>query len=63
MREPWLQCREEFDIYMEIFEFVVEVRRQCDKENYVSVINDENMDLDELVNQAAAHFGFKFLDT
>lgn len=48
---------------MEIFEFVVEVRRQCDKENYVSVINDENMDLDELVNQAAAHFGFKFLDT
>lgn len=143
MREPWLQCREEFDIYREIFEFVVadlkkidwkggmitegaaylpelmkqsgipgtcyisitptkefqinhyrkrdfvplvlkgcsneetafcnwmerdvlfaqEVRRQCDKENYVSVINDGNMDLDELVNLAAAHFGFKFLDT
>ncbi|XCP86987.1 hypothetical protein ABXS75_09435 [Roseburia hominis] len=22
MREPWLQCREELDIYREIFEFV-----------------------------------------
>lgn len=143
MREPWLQCREEFDIYREIFEFVAadlkkidwkgsmitegaaylpelmkrsgipgtryisitpakefqidhyrkrefvplvlkgcsneeaafcnwmerdvlfaqEVRRQCDKENYVSVINDGSMDLDELVNLVAAHFGFKFLDT
>jgi len=43
--------------------FAQEVQRQCDKENYVSVINDGNMDLDELVNLAAANFGFKFLDT
>ena len=139
MREPLLQCREEFDIYREIFEFVVadldriewkggiitegaaylpelmkqsgvpgnryisitptkefqvthyrkrdfvplvlegcsdkeaaflnwmdrdalfaqEVRRQCHKENYVSVINDGNMDLDELAGLTAVHFGFK----
>ena len=139
MREPLLQCREEFDIYREIFEFVAadldriewkggiitegtaylpelmkqfgvpgsryivitptkefqvihyrkrafvplvlegcsdkekafrnwmdrdvlfaqEVRRQCHKENYVSVINDGNMDLDELANLVAAHFELK----
>ena len=139
MREPLLQCREEFDIYREIFEFVAadldriewkggiitegaaylpelmkqsgvsgsryisitptkefqvthyrkrdfvplvlegcsdkeaaflnwmdrdalfaqEVRRQCHKENYVSVINDGNMDLDELAGLTAVHFGFK----
>ena len=142
MREPLLQCREEFDIYREIFEFVAadldriewkggiitegaaylpelmkqsgvpgsryiaitptkefqvthyrkrdfvplvlegcsdkeaaflnwmdrdvlfaqEVRRQCHKENYVSVINDGNMDLDELAGLTAVHFGFKSLD-
>ena len=139
MRKPLLQCREEFDIYREIFEFVAadldriewkggiitegtaylpelmkqsgvpgsryivitptkefqvihyrkrafvplvlegcsdkekafrnwmdrdvlfaqEVRRQCHKENYVSVINDGNMDLDELANLVAAHFELK----
>ena len=139
MREPLLQCREEFDIYRDIFEFVAadldriewkggiitegtaylpelmkqfgvpgsryivitptkefqvihyrkrafvplvlegcsdkekafrnwmdrdvlfaqEVRRQCHKENYVSVINDGNMDLDELANLVAAHFELK----
>ena len=139
MREPLLQCREEFDIYRDIFEFVAadldriewkggittegaayfpelmkqsgvpgsryiaitptkgfqvthyrkrdfvplvlegcsdkdaaflnwmdrdalfaqEVRRQCHKENYASVINDGNMDLDELAGLTAVHFGFK----
>ena len=139
MREPILQCKDEFDIYREIFEFVAadlkridwkrgiitegaaylpelmkqsgipdshyisitptkefqishyrkrdfvalvlegcsdketaflnwmdrdilfarEVRRQCHKENYVSVINDGNMDLDKLAGLVAAHFGLK----
>ena len=127
MREPILQCRDEFDIYREIFEFVAadlkridwksgiitegaaylpelmkqsgipgsryisitptkefqishyrkrdfvplvlegcsdkefarEVRRQCHKENYVSVVNDGNMDLDELAGLVSAHFGLK----
>ena len=39
--------------------FAQEVRRQCHKENYVSVINDGNMDLDELANLVAAHFELK----
>ena len=39
--------------------FAQEVRRQCHKENYVSVINDGNMDLDELAGLTAVHFGFK----
>lgn len=92
MREPILQCRDEFDIYREIFEFshyrkrdfvalvlegcsdketaflnwmdrdilfAQEVRRQCHNENYVSVVNDGNMDLDELAGLVAAHFGLK----
>ena len=42
--------------------FAQEVRRQCHKENYVSVINDGNMDLDELAGLTAVHFGFKSLD-
>ncbi len=143
MREPILQCRDEFDIYREIFEFVAadlkridwksgiitegavylpelmkksgisdsryisitptkefqishyrkrdfvplvlegcndkeraflnwmardilfakEVRRQCHKEKYVSVINDGNMDLDELAGLVAKHFGFSSLGT
>ena len=143
MREPILQCRDEFDIYREIFEFVAadlkridwksgiitegaaylpelmkqsgipgsryisitptkefqishyrkrdcvalvlegcsdketaflnwmdrdilfarEVRRQCHKENYVSVVNDGNMDLDELAGLVSAHFGLKYLHT
>ena len=139
MREPFIQCREEFDIYREIFEFVEtdlkqidwkggiitegaaylpelmkqsgipdsryisitpakefqithyrerdfvplvlegcsdkekafrnwmdrdvlfaqEVQRQCQKENYISVINDGTMEMDELVNLVAVHFGLK----
>ncbi len=139
MREPLVQCREEFDIYREIFEFVAtdlklidwkggiitegavylpelmkqsgisdsryisitpakefqithyrerdfvplvlegcsdkekafrnwmdrdilfaqEVQRQCQKENYVSVINDGTMEMDELANLVAAHFELK----
>ena len=39
--------------------FAQEVRRQCHKENYASVINDGNMDLDELASLTAVHFGFK----
>ena len=136
MREPLLQCREEFDIYREIFEFVAadldriewkggiitegaaylpelmkrsgvpgnrylsitptiefqvahyrkrdfvplvlegcsdreaafrnwmdrdalfaqEVQRQCDKEKYVSVINDGTMGIEELADLVAVHF-------
>ncbi len=139
MREPLLQCKEEFDIYREIFEFVTEdlkwidrkdgiiteaaaylpelmkrsgipgsrymaitptkefqithyrkrdfvplvlagcndketafrnwmdrdvlfareVQRQCHRENYVSVINDGTMEVNELADLAAAHFGLK----
>ena len=139
MREPIIQCREEFDIYREIFEFVAkdlkqidwkggiitegaaylpelmkqsgipdnryisitsakefqithyrerdfvplvlegcsdkekafcnwmdrdilfaqEVQRQCQKENYVSVINDGTMEMDELANLVATHFELK----
>ena len=139
MREPFIQCREEFDIYREIFEFVEtdlkqidwkggiitegaaylpelmkqsgipdsryisitpakefqithyrerdfvplvlegcsdkekafrnwmdrdvlfaqEVQRQCQKENYISVINDGTMEMDELANLVAAHFELK----
>ena len=43
--------------------FAQEVRKQCHKENYVSVINDGNMDLDELASLVATHFGFSSLDT
>ena len=42
--------------------FAQEVRRQCHKENYVSVINDGNTDLGELAGLTAVHFGFKSLD-
>ena len=139
MREPLLQCREEFDIYREIFEFVTadlkrinweggiitegaaylpelmkqsgipgsryisivptkefqithyrkrdfvtlilegcsdkeaafcnwmdrdvlfaqEVQKQCRKENYVSIINDGTMEIDELARLVAIHFGLK----
>lgn len=139
MREPFIQCREEFDIYREIFEFAEtdlkqidwkggiitegaaylpelmkqsgipdsryisitpakefqithyrerdfvplvlegcsdkekafrnwmdrdvlfaqEVQRQCQKENYISVINDGTMEMDELANLVAAHFELK----
>ena len=139
MREPLVQCREEFDIYREIFEFVAtdlklidwkggiitegavylpelmkqsgisdsryisitpakefqithyrerdfvplvlegcsdkekafrnwmdrdilfaqEIQRQCQKENYVSVVNDGTMEMDELANLVATHFELK----
>ena len=139
MREPIIQCREEFDIYREIFEFVATdlkqidwkggiitegavyfpklmkqsgipdsryisitptkefqithyrerdfvplvlegcndkekafrnwmdrdvlfaqgVQRQCQKENYVSVVNDGTMEMDELANLVATHFELK----
>ena len=139
MREPLIQCREEFDIYREIFEFVAtdlkqidwkggiitegavylpelmkqsgipdsryisitpakefqithyrerdfvplvlegcsdkekafrnwmdrdilfaqEIQRQCQKENYVSVVNDGTMEMDELANLVATHFELK----
>ena len=139
MREPLVQCREEFDIYREIFEFVAtdlkqidwkggiitegavylpelmkqsgisdsryisitpakefqimhyrerdfvplvlegcsdkekafrnwmdrdvlfaqEVQRQCQEENYVSVVNDGTMEMDELANLVATHFELK----
>ena len=39
--------------------FAREVRRQCLKENYASVINDGTMELDELAALVAAHFGLK----
>ena len=39
--------------------FAQEVQRQCQKENYVSVINDGTMEMDELVNLVAVHFGLK----
>ena len=106
MREPLLQCREELDIYKEIFGFAAEdlgkidwkggiitegagylpelmkqfgipvsryisitpskmdrdalfaqeVQRQCDKEKYVSVINDGTMGIEELADLVAVHF-------
>lgn len=39
--------------------FAQEVQRQCQKENYVSVINDGTMEMDELANLVAAHFELK----
>lgn len=37
--------------------FAREVRRQCLKENYASVINDGTMELNELAAMVAVHFG------
>ncbi len=39
--------------------FAQEVQRQCQKENYVSVVNDGTMKMDELANLVAAHFELK----
>lgn len=37
--------------------FAKEVQKQCIKENYVSIINDGNIEVDEYVHRIAAHFG------
>ncbi len=39
--------------------FAQEVQRQCQKEKYVSALNDGTMEMDELVNLVAAHFELK----
>lgn len=36
--------------------FAHEVRRQCDEENFVSLINNGEMAINELVNIVSAHF-------
>jgi hypothetical protein len=37
--------------------FAQEVRRQCDKENYVSIVNDGIIKIDGLADRVAIHFG------
>ena len=37
--------------------FAKEVQKQCIKENYVSIINDGKIEVDEYVHRIAAHFG------
>ena len=37
--------------------FAQEVQRQCSEEQYVSIINDGNIEIDELVNVVVSHFG------
>ena len=37
--------------------FAGEVQKQCCENNYISIINDGSMGVDELVNRVAAHFG------
>lgn len=37
--------------------FAKEVQKQCIKENYVSIINDGSIEIDEYVHRIAAHFG------
>lgn len=37
--------------------FAQEIREQCDKENYVSIVNDGNIKIDELADRVAIHFG------
>ena len=39
--------------------FAQEVQRQCQEENYVSVVNDGTMEMDELANLVATHFELK----
>lgn len=38
--------------------FAREVEKQCYEEQYVSIINDGGLELDELVGRVAAHFGW-----
>lgn len=37
--------------------FVREVEKQCYEEQYVSIINDGGLELDELVGRVATHLG------
>ncbi len=37
--------------------FAKEVQKQCIKENYVSIINDGSIEVDEYVHRIATHFG------
>lgn len=37
--------------------FAKEVQKQCIKENYVSIINDGSIEIEEYVHRIAAHFG------
>ncbi len=37
--------------------FAKEVQKQCIKENYVSIINDGSIEVDEYVHRIAVHFG------
>ncbi len=39
--------------------FAKEVQKQCDQENYASIINDGSMKIEELAGRVAAHFGFR----
>lgn len=39
--------------------FAKEVQRQCAEENYVSIINDGGMKIDEMVDRVERHFGLK----
>ena len=39
--------------------FAKEVKKQCDEEKYVSLINNGEMTIDELVNKVSIHFGLE----
>ena len=39
------------------FLFAQEVQRQCSREQYVSIINDGNIEINELVDLVVSHFG------
>ena len=39
--------------------FAQEVQRQCSEEQYVSIINDGNIEIDELVDLVVSHFGLR----
>jgi Adenylate kinase and related kinases len=50
MREPLFQCREEFDIYREIFEFVTEDLKQIDRKG--SIVTEGAAYIPELMKQS-----------
>ena len=39
--------------------FANEVQRQCDRENYFSIVNDGNMEIEKLAYKAIVHFGLE----
>ena len=39
--------------------FAQEVQRQCSEEQYFSIINDGNIEIDELVDLVVSHFGLR----